>query len=301
MEYAVEHQEVLTNGVRLHVVQCGPADGPLVLVLHGFPEFWYSWRKQLPALAAAGYRVWAPDQRGYNLSAKPAGVRAYQLPQLAADIIGLIDAAGQAQACIIGHDWGGIVAWYLATNHPDRVARVAILNVPHPAVLPRALWQVPSQVLRSWYILFFQLPWLPEQLFSRRNWSLGERSLRRTSRPGTFSEAELAHYKAAWAQPQAISSMLNWYRALLRYPSLRRPAQTRVRIPVQIIWGKKDAFLAAPLAELSLQLCDQGHLHYFPTASHWVQLEEAPAVNALLLDFLAASALPPSPLSTLPA
>lgn len=304
MEYALEHHDVRTNGLRLHVVQCGPADGPLVLLLHGFPEYWGSWRAQLPALAAVGYRVWVPDQRGYNLSDKPAGVRAYQLTQLAADIIGLIDAAGQAQASVVGHDWGGIVAWHLATYHAARVARVAILNVPHPAVLPRALGRVPGQVLRSWYILFFQLPWLPEKMFSRRNWRFGEQSLVCTSRPGTFSAAEVARYKVAWAQPGALTGMLNWYRALLRYPPRQRPGPAgppRVRIPVQIIWGKKDAFLAAELAELSLELCDQGQLHYFPKASHWVQHEEAAAVSALLLDFLPTPALPPSAPLTPPA
>ena len=280
----LEHHYVRTNGVRLHVVQCGPATGPLVLLLHGFPEFWYSWRQQIEVLAAAGYRVWAPDQRGYNLSDKPSGSRAYQLPTLAADVIGLLDAARQPQATIVGHDWGGIVAWYLATYHAGRVARAAILNAPHPAVLPQVLRQVPGQLLRSWYILFFQLPWLPERLFRRRDYRFGVGALVKTSRPGTFGRAELNAYKAAWAQPGALTAMLNWYRAL-RYRAAR-PGPARVAVPVQLIWGRQDAFLDARLAELSLQRCDQGELHYFPQASHWVQHEEAGAVNALLLKFL---------------
>lgn len=280
MDYPLEHHEVSTNGLRLHVVQCGPAAGPLVLLLHGFPEFWYSWRLQLPALAAAGYRVWAPDQRGYNESDKPRQIQDYALPTLAADIVGLLDAAGHAQATIIGHDWGGLVAWYLAAHCPGRVAQTIILNVPHPAVLLGSLWRVPDQLFRSWYILFFQLPWLPERLFSGRNWHVGAQALRRTSRRGTFGPAETARYKVAWAQPGALTGMLNWYRAL-RW-ALPKP-WPRIPGPVLIIWGKRDAFLNARLAKISLRQCEQGRLHYFPKATHWVQLEEAGPVNDLVL------------------
>lgn len=284
MDYPLEHHLVPTNGLRLHVVQCGPTDGPLVVLLHGFPEFWYSWRAQLPALAAAGYRVWAPDQRGYNLSDKPLEIKDYALPTLAADIIGLLDAAGHRQAFIIGHDWGGIVAWYLAAHYPQRVARASILNVPHPAVVARSLWRVPDQLLRSWYILFFQVPGLPEWLLRRRNWRWGAQALRRTSRPGTFGAAEVARYKVAWAQPGAVTAMVNWYRALRLSAGAK---WSRIGVPVQIIWGKRDAFLNAWLAEISLAQCQNGRLHYFPSATHWVQLEEGEAVNALLLSFMA--------------
>jgi len=286
MEYALEHHYVHTNGVRLHVVQCGPPDGPLVVLLHGFPEFWYSWRAQLPVLAAAGYRVWVPDQRGYTSSDKPAGIQAYTLPILGADILGLLDAAGRPQAHLIGHDWGGIVTWYLAAQYPERVATATILNVPHPALRLRDLWHMPDQLLRSWYIAFFQLPGWPERLFRRRDWQFGTTMLRRTSRPGLFDAAELARYKAAWAAPGAITAMLNWYRALRLPTGIRWP---RIKQPVQIIWGRHDAFLNAKLAQFSLKHCQQGQLHYLPTATHWVQLEEAEAVNALLLDFLAAA------------
>lgn len=282
MDYPLTHHYVPTNGLRLHVVQAGPATGPLVVLLHGFPEYWASWRAQLLALAAAGYRVWAPDQRGYNLSDKPRGIDAYALPTLAADIIGLLDAAGCAQASIVGHDWGGVVAWYLAAHYPARIARTTIINVPHPAVVLPNLWRVPSQLARSWYIGFFQLPMLPERLIRRRNWRFGAQALTGTSRPGTFSAAEVARYKVAWAQPGALTAMLNWYRALRR-PSGPWP---RIRGPVQIIWGKQDAFLDARLAQLSLQACTSGQLHYFPDATHWVQLEEAEVVNDLLQTFL---------------
>jgi pimeloyl-ACP methyl ester carboxylesterase len=283
MDYRLEHHDVLTNGLRLHVVQCGPADGPLVILLHGFPEYWFSWRAQLPALVAAGYRVWVPDQRGYNLSDKPLGVENYVLPTLAADIIGLIDAAGRAQAAVVGHDWGGIVAWYLAAHYPGRVARTAIINVPHPRVMLPNLGRAPNQLLRSWYIVFFQLPGLPERLMSRRNWQFGAAMLVRSSCPGTFGAAEVARYKVAWSRPGAITGMLNWYRALARPPASDWP---RIGQPLQLIWGEQDAFLNEKFAQLSLAECEDATLHLFPQATHWVHLEEADKINELLLQFL---------------
>ena len=289
MDDLLEHYDILTNGLRLHVVQCGPTDGPLVVLLHGFPEYWYTWRAQLPALVAAGYRVWVPDQRGYNLSDKPPGVEKYGLPTLAADIIGLINAAGRAQAAVVGHDWGAIVAWYLAAHYPTRVANTTIINVPHPrAVLPN-IWRAPDQLLRSWYIAFFQLPGVPERLFSRRNWQFVAQMLVRTSRPGTFGPAEVARYKVAWNRPGAITSMLNWYRALGRPPISDWP---RILGPLQIIWGEHDAFLNKKFAQFSLAECAQGTLHYLPEATHWVHLEEADKVNDLLLNFLPREAAP---------
>jgi pimeloyl-ACP methyl ester carboxylesterase len=290
MEYALEHHQVPTNGLQLHVVQCGPLDGPLVILLHGFPDFWYGWHKQLRVLAAAGYRVWVPDQRGYNLSDKPSGIRPYTLPTLAADIIGLIDAAGRPQASLVGHDWGGIVAWHLATYHASRISRAAILNVPHPSVLPVGFVRLPTQLLRSWYVFFFQLPWVPEQMIRRHHWRLGVQGLRAASHPGTFTAADIALYKTAWAQPRALTSMLNWYRAF-RYGlgQEQEGGPRRVHIPIQIIWGKQDVALDARLAVLSQRLCDQAELHYFPEASHWVQHDEAAEVNALLVKFLAGS------------
>ena len=286
MDYSLEHHDVHTNGVRLHVVQCGPAEGPLVLLLHGFPEYWFSWRAQLPALVAAGYRVWVPDQRGYNLSDKPLGVDAYVLLTLAADIIGLIDAAGRERAAVVGHDWGAIVAWYLAAHYQDRVLSTTIINVPHPHAAVTNLCRAPDQFLRSWYMAFFQVPSLPEWLFSRRNWQFGAQMLLRTSRPGTFSPAELARYKTAWSRPGAITSMINWYRALTRPPASSWP---RIWGPVQVIWGEQDAFLNKKFAQLSLAECEQAQLHRFPQATHWVHLEEAAAVNELLLRFLEAT------------
>ena len=143
---------MFTNGVNLHVVMTGAQDGPLVILLHGFPEFWYGWRKQMPALAAAGYAVWAPDQRGYNRSDKPAGVGAYHIDTLADDIAGLIAASGREQVYLVGHDWGAAVAWWVAGKYPTRIKKLAILNVPHPAVMRRAVLEDAEQRKRSWYI-----------------------------------------------------------------------------------------------------------------------------------------------------
>ncbi|UOQ83156.1 alpha/beta hydrolase [Hymenobacter sp. 5414T-23] len=268
-------------------MQCGPAEGPLVVLLHGFPEFWYGWRHQIEALAAAGYRVWVPDQRGYNLSDKPPRVHDYQIEQLGADVLGLLDAAGEQQAFVVGHDWGAAVTWWLAGHHPERLKRVAILNVPHPAVLGQALRHTPRQLAKSWYIFFFQLPWLPEQLFRRRQFQFGRRALRGTSRINTFTREDLKQYVAAWARPGALTGMINWYRAAFR--KARRVGQVRrIAIPVRILWGRQDAFLEPKLAELSVGQCDNAELMYFDKATHWLHQEEPTAVNKLLLDFLAA-------------
>ncbi|GGF14567.1 alpha/beta fold hydrolase [Hymenobacter cavernae] len=281
MRYELEHHYVWTNGVTLHVVQCGPSDGPLVILLHGFPDFWYGWRHQIEPLAAAGYRVWVPDQRGYNLSDKPLRIREYTLPTLANDIVGLIDAAGREQASLIGHDWGGIVAWYLATYHDTRIRNTSILNVPHPAVLPGAFLRIPDQLLRSWYIYFFQLPWLPEQFIQRK----GPELLLGMSHRGAFRQADLQRYRAAWMRPRALTGMIDWYRAF-RYTLGNQEKEPRITVPVQIIWGKQDVTLNAKLAELSIRFCENGKLHYFPDATHWVQLEKPTEVNELLTSFL---------------
>lgn len=281
-ETILRHRMLESNGIRLHVAEAGPADGPLVLLLHGFPEFWYGWRHQLTPLAKAGYLVVAPDQRGYNLSDRPSRVAAYAPEVLAADVAGLISAYGREQANVVGHDWGGAIAWWLAAMQPQRVRTLAILNVPHPLVMHRHLRHNAKQRRRSWYIFFFQLPWLPEWRMRRDNWAIGRAALQRTSRPGTFSDAELQAYCVAWSQPGAARGMINWYRAALRHGRLQ---QARIASPVLLIWGARDRFLGQEMVEPSLALCDDARLELLPEASHWVQHEEPGRVNALLLDF----------------
>lgn len=272
------------NGITLHGVEAGPKDGPLVILLHGFPEFWWAWRYQIAPLAQAGFRVLAPDQRGYNLSDKPEGRRAYDLDTLARDIVGLSDALGHERCSLVGHDWGGLAAWWTASRHPDRIERLVAINAPHPAVFGAYARRHPSQMLRSAYIGFFQLPFLPERLLSAAEGRSLKRALRRTSRPGTFSDRDLAEYEKAWRRPGALTGMLNWYRALPFKP--RHRPDERLAMPVLAIWGLEDRFLQFGLCERSLALCSNGRAMPVPGATHWVHLEEAEAVNRALIDFL---------------
>ena len=276
---------VATNGVRLHVRMAGPEDGPLVLLLHGFPEGSYGWRHQVPYLAAAGYRVWAPDQRGYGASDRPQRIAAYGLDVLADDVTGLIDAAGRRQAAVVGHDWGGVVAWHLARRSPHRISKMVVLNVPHPSVMRRHLRTNLAQVRRSLYILAFQVPWLPERLLGREGGRPLARALVATSRPGTFTDDDLAAYRRSWAGPHAIRAMLDWYRAIVRRPpALER--HPRVAVPTLLVWGPHDRFLGREMARPSIELCDEGRLVVIDSATHWLQHEEPDRVNALIDEFL---------------
>lgn len=277
---------ISTNGIRLNVVQSGPEDGPLILLLHGFPEFWYGWRKQIPALAAAGFRVWAPDQRGYNTSDKPRRVRDYRLNVLADDAAGLIAAAGRRRAVVVGHDWGAAVAWWLAANYPELVEKLVILNVPHPLEMQRLLWSSPRQLLKSWYMFMFQIPGLPEWGARRNNWQGNVRVMQQTSRPGTFAEADFELYRSAWSQPGAFRAMVNWYRAMLRYGA-SAPRNERIIPPTLILWGVQDKFIGREGAERSLQRCDLGRVVYYETATHWLQHEESEEVNRQIVGFAA--------------
>ncbi len=269
--------------VRLHSVAAGPKDGPVVVLLHGFPEFWYGWHKQIEPLAAAGFRVIVPDQRGYNLSSKPSGVASYALTELVSDVMAIANQLGQPKIFLAGHDWGAAVAWSAALLHPQRVAKLVVINVPHPSVMRKFLSTHIRQLLRSWYMFFFQLPWLPEALFSAFNYRIGARSLVRSSRPGTFSPEDLAQYRAAWSQPGALTGMVNWYRALFRFRT-KFPDRT-LHIPTRILWGQRDAFLLSEMAQESLRYCDNAELFTFADATHWLQHEEHARVSKLLIDF----------------
>lgn len=273
-----------TNGISLHVVAAGPSDKPLVILLHGFPEYSLGWRWQIGPLADAGLHVVAPDQRGYALSDKPANIAAYSIEQLAADVLGLADALGRRRFAVVGHDWGAAIAWHLAARHPDRIERAAMLNAPHPAVLRDYARSHASQMAKSWYMGLFQLPWLPEAILRAGEFAALAGTMRRTSRPETFSHAELGRYRDVWAQPGALTGMLNWYRALRGYAmNIATPC---VSVPVRVIWGDHDAFLSTGLAEASAALCAHAEVFHLPNATHWVQHEEATAVNRLLIEFL---------------
>jgi epoxide hydrolase 4 len=272
--------------VRLHVAEAGPPDGSPVVLLHGFPEFWWGWRRQLPVLADAGFRVIAPDQRGYHLSSKPRTLSAYCLDRLAEDLIALLDAHGMEHGRVVGHDWGGAVAWWAALRFPERIERLAILNCPHPAVMRRALLRDWEQRRRSGYMLYFQLPWLPERKLAASGYRGLTAVFRRSSRRGTFTERELDRYAAAAAVPGALTGMLAWYRAALRRPP-RRLASSRVEPRTLLLWGLEDVALGPALVDASAQRCRQVDVVRIPDAGHWVQHEAAEEVNARLIEFLA--------------
>ena len=285
LEFRVFH----INGIALHVVLAGPASGKPLILLHGFPEFWFAWRRQIDHFVSAGYRVIVPDQRGYNLSDKPAGIANYSIDLLARDVVSVLDTVAASKAFVVGHDWGAAVTWYLAARYSDRVSRTAMLSVPHLRVFIKNLITNTAQLRRSWYIFFFQLPWLPEFILRRRDWALLIRVLRDTSRPGVFSDPDLDHYKESWAKKGALTAMLNWYRAALLRPSkfALDCEASRAKVPMLLIWGKNDQFVGETMARESLQYCDDGHLEVFETATHWVQHEEPAEVNALLSQFFA--------------
>ncbi|MDP9373208.1 MAG: alpha/beta hydrolase, partial [Chloroflexota bacterium] len=268
---------------RLHYVEEG--DGPLVVLLHGFPEFWYSWRLQIPALAAAGFRVVAPDLRGYNLSSRPAGVAPYSVDLLARDVGDLIAERGETSAMVAGHDWGGVVAWALAATHPDAVQRLAILNAPHPQSYVRGLRR-PSQLLKSAYVFFFQLPRVPERALAREHFVALRSAFEQDARPGAFGAEDIERYVETWARPGALTAMLNYYRASTRRSPNSSVARKAISAPTLIIWGGQDRYLEAGLAgppEGSVPgLREVVHL---PRASHWVQHDEPEEVNRLLVDF----------------
>ncbi len=277
-----------TNGVTLHVVQAGPKDGEPVFLLHGFPEFWYGWHRQIDALAAAGFRVWAPDQRGYNLSSKPHAVEAYRVGELVRDILGLIDQSGHEKVNLVGHDWGGVVAWTLAMRAPERLKKLAILNIPHPSVFARNLRQNRQQQLKSWYVGLFQIPMLPELLLGAGDANGLAMTLFTSSNPGTFRDADIAQYTKAWKRPGAITGMLGWYRALGRSPSSVMPSgeqDNRVHVPTLMLWGTKDIALDVSNAQPSIDMCDDGELHLFEDAGHWIAHEKPEVVNAHLIEF----------------
>lgn len=281
----IDHTTVQTNGITLHVALAGPADGQPLILLHGFPEYWGGWQAQIPALAQAGYRVWAPDQRGYNLSSKPANVGAYDIDELARDVLGLIDATGHDKVFLVGHDWGAAVAWWVAGAYPERLHKLAILNVPHLAVMFRTVWRSWAQMRKSWYIFFFQIPRLPEASLRRKGWTNAIRALKGSARRGTFTAEDIEGYRAAWSQPGAITGMVNWYRAAGRTQGKLR-SLGRITVPTLMIWGAKDFALGREMAQPSIDLCDHGRLVFIEEAGHFVQHEEPARVNELLLQYL---------------
>ncbi|WP_254766928.1 alpha/beta fold hydrolase [Salinilacihabitans rarus] len=304
----VTHREVIADGVRLHYVEAGPEDGPLVVLLHGFPECWYTWRRQLPALADAGFRVVAPDMRGYNRSEKPHGIDAYRLDRLAGDVAGLIAAVARegegegesadASAHVVGHDWGGAVAWATAAAHPDAVDRLVVLNAPHPFEGVRELSL--EQLARSWYVLYFQLPRLPEAGLRAGDFRALERLFREgTVREDAFTDEDVRRFAAAMGRPGALRSALGYYRAFVRRtvpehlpgaiplvgPRLVDPVDP-VTAPTLVLWGERDAALAVERTRGLDRYATDVRVERFPDAGHWVHVDRPARVSDAIVEFL---------------
>jgi pimeloyl-ACP methyl ester carboxylesterase len=279
------HRQAVVGGLRLHFVEAGR--GPLVLLLHGFPEFWYCWRHQVPALAASGFRAVAPDLRGYNESDKPPGVRNYHLDRIVDDVAGLAAHLGAARAHVVGHDWGGVVAWRLAMRYPGLVERLVVLNAPHPAAVLRERGNL-AQRLRSWYILFFQLPLLPEFLIQAGDFALLERMLRRQPvHSSAFDRDDLRLYKRALSRPGALTATLNWYRASRRYFKETFGDVRPISAPTLLLWGERDPYLGVCFTEGLERWVQDLRVERWPDSSHWVQNDVPDRVSQRLIEFLA--------------
>lgn len=276
---------VEANGLTFEVAQAGEGDH-LALCLHGFPEIHYSWRHQMPLLAEMGYRVWAPNLRGYGGTSRPDGFRNYALDHLTQDVAALIDASGAKKVTLIAHDWGAIIAWMFAILKLRPLERLVIMNVPHPAVGRRELrnWR---QMKKSWYIFFFQLPWLPQLMLGRGDSRAVGRLIADTScNKERFGPEEREHYSAAARRPGAKTAMVNYYRALLRHQDVVDPGDFRIETPTLMLWGEEDVAIDIHCTEGTEQWVPNLTLKRFPGVSHWVQQDAPDEVNAELQSWL---------------
>ena len=278
-------REVQANGLTFEVAEAGEGDH-LALCLHGFPELNYSWRHQMPLLAAKGYRVWAPNQRGYGASSRPKGVAAYRPDLIVADAAALFDASGARKLTLVAHDWGGAIAWLFAIWKKRPVERLVVMNLPHPACFAEALKHGPQRK-RSWYMAFFQLPWLPERMMGRRD----ARGIREAFRgmaidKSRFPDAVLDVYAAAAQRPGALTAMINWYRAAARNRKTLATGDGRVEVPTLIVWGEEDTALGLETLDGTDRYVPDLTIRRLPGVSHWVQQEAPEEVNAILEEWL---------------
>jgi len=289
LENRVHHRFAQVGGIRMHYAEWAdaPQGAPLVVLLHGFPEFWYSWRHQLVALGEAGYRVVAPDLRGFGRSDKPKGIDAYQIETLADDVAELIRALGAEQASVVGHDWGGVVAWWHSIRHPEQVRTLSILNCPHPGLQSRMMSD-PAQLRRSGYMLFFQLPRIPEQRIRRNDHAYIRAMLRNDpTTPGAFTEDDVQRYADA-LDPASTTAALNYYRAYMRRGTKLQKALRPIDRPTQVLWGTADRYLGLEYATPPTRWVWDVRVEKLEGYSHWVQVDAAAQVNKRLLAFLPA-------------
>jgi pimeloyl-ACP methyl ester carboxylesterase len=290
MSHAISTIKVTANGLTFAVDTAG-SGARLALCLHGFPECKFSWRYQLPMLAALGYTAWAPDLRGYGESARPDGVAAYRISALLRDVAGLIDAARargiDGEVLLIGHDWGGALGWLFVLNAVRAVDRFIVMNLPHPDLFARGL-RTMRQLRRSWYIFWFQLPWLPERVLSANNAAWVARAFRGMAvDKSRFPDDVLAVYRANALIPGGLTAMINWYRANFRNPFRSLAPAKRLTVPTLMLWGERDAALGKELTIGTEALVDDFTIRYLPSVSHWVQQEAPEAVNAMITAWLA--------------
>ena len=281
----LRYQTIRANGLDFNVAVLGSGDR-LAMCLHGFPESSFSWRHQMPLLAELGYRVWAPDLRGYGDSSRPSGVGAYAMENLEADVAALIQAAAAKEVVLIGHDWGALIAWnYAMFGKP--ISRLIIMNVPHPQCARRGM-RTLRQLRKSWYMFFFQLPWLPEWILARNHYAAIGRMFRGMAVDKTrFSDEDLREFRQNAAKPGALTAMINYYRALFRgLRRLQKRGNPRIHVPTLMIWGEADAALGKELSYGTDRHVSNLTLRYLPNVSHWVQQEAPEAVNSMLRAWL---------------
>lgn len=283
----IETRHIVANGLEFAVDQAGAGDR-LALCLHGFPESRYSWRHQLPELARLGFRAWAPDLRGYgDTEPKPQDVRAYHIDTLCADVAALIDASGAKSVTLVAHDWGAIIAWTFAARRIRKLDRLVIMNVPHPVCFAEAAKRSPAQRKRSWYVMFFQLPWLPERMLTAND----ARGVRRAFSEmaidkSRFPPEVLDHYAANAQKPGAIRGMVNYYRAAFRARRAFDGPWPVIETPTLIVWGEEDAALGLETLEGTDTQVRDLTIERLPGVSHWVQQEAPETVNAILAGWL---------------
>ena len=279
---AWQHEYITTNGVKLHYVTQG--NGALILMLHGFPEFWYSWRHQIPAFAP-DYQVVALDLRGYNDSDKPKAQSAYVMDEFIKDIEGVITGLGYDKCILVGHDWGGAIAWHFAYSRPQMVEKLIVLNIPHPAKMAEGL-RTPQQLLRSWYMFLFQLPEIPEALIQASDYQLIETMMTAgVVNKSSFTKADIEAYKNAVAKRGALTAMLNYYRNISQQRMLNTDWSI-LEVPTLMIWGESDVALGKELTNNTEAYVRNLQVKYIPNCSHWVQQEQPQLVNRYMREFL---------------
>jgi epoxide hydrolase 4 len=282
LEASWQHEFITTNGIKLHYVTQG--EGPLMLMLHGFPEFWYSWRKQIPEFAKS-FKVVALDLRGYNDSDKPVDQSAYVMDEFIKDIRGVIKGLGYEKCVLVGHDWGGAIAWNFAYSCPEMVERLIVLNIPHPAKFAEGL-RSPQQLLRSAYILFFQLPILPELFIQSDNYQAIETAFKGMAvDKNAFTSSDIDAYKDAAAKRGALTAMLNYYRNIFQQKLLNQYWGV-LEVPTLMIWGENDPALGKELTYGTEAYMVNFEIKYIPNCSHWVQQEQPKLVNQYMREFL---------------